>query len=96
MKVKKVMDETTNRYEFNRCRKMYLEQKGKIRCCWCGYHVGENQTNKWYGVYDYGDKIFKRYPNWKLSTKNKKQWMDKSIKTKVRKTRFAEFTEFLF
>lgn len=82
MKVKKVVDQTTNRGEFNRAYKEYLERKGKIHCSYCGYHRGENYEGKWYGGYKVENinKIKIRYPNWKLVSKNRKQWMGKSIK----------------
>lgn len=84
MKVKKIMDETTSRYEYNKVHKRYLECKGEIHCSICGYHIGENIDNKWYGKYhDDGKIIRKRYPNWKLVSKNRKQWMKKPIKVGV-------------
>jgi len=81
MKVKKIVDKTTNRGVFNRAYKMYLESKGKIRCSHCRYHNNENRK----GRNDYGghqksngtNEI--KFPNWKLVSKNKKQWMDKII-----------------
>lgn len=82
MKVKKVVDSTTNRYVFNRAYKEYLERKGKIHCSYCKFHKNENITTKWYGGH-YDEKLGEcklRYPNWKLTTKNPKQWMDKRIK----------------
>jgi len=93
MKVKKIVDSTTNRYVFNRAYKEYLERKGKIRCSYCQFHKNENDNRKWYGgikhneFYDdmltcYGGvkETHTRYPNWKLISKNKKQWMNKGIK----------------
>jgi hypothetical protein len=95
MKVKKIMDETTSRYEFNRARKEYLERIGGIHCSYCGYHRGENRTNKTYGsflFYDsYGQDI--KSPNWKLVSKNKKQWMKKPIKIKNRTYQNGEWIE---
>lgn len=81
MKVKNVVDSTTNRYEFNRAYKEYLERKGKIHCSRCRVHKNENLTSKWYGG-RYEEKLSKykiRYPNWKLVSKNSKQWMYKPI-----------------
>lgn len=87
MKAKKISKSTTNRGEFNRAYKEALERKGKIRCSYCGYHRGENKDGKWYGGYvfdntdiKYEHKSHIRYPNWKLVSKNKKQWMKKFIK----------------
>jgi len=82
MKAKKIMDETTNRYEYNRVRKRYLDHVGDISCSWCRYHLGDNLDHKLYG--DYGARGKVRYPNWKLVTKKKKQWMDKELKYKTR------------
>ena len=77
MKVKRIVKETTNRGEFNRAYKEYLERKGKIFCSYCKYHDNENYTGKWYGGYG-ADKV--RQPNWKLVSKRDKQWMKKPIK----------------
>lgn len=76
MKTKKIVDNTTNRGEFNRVYKDYLEhKKNGIHCSYCKYHRGENRTNKYYGGIN---EI--RYPNWKLVSKNRKQWMRKQLK----------------
>ena len=49
---------------------------------------GENSTQKWYGGFVYDDMETCRgkrkgtnttYPNWKLVSRNKKQWMKKPI-----------------
>jgi len=89
-----IVDTTTSRSEFNRAYKGYLEKKGKIHCTYCGYHKSENDdTKKWYGGYIYDDmetccgkrkKINTRYPNWKLVSKQSKQWMKTSIKYKIK------------
>jgi hypothetical protein len=79
MKSKKIVKTTTNRGEFNRAYKFYLEQKGKIHCSYCGYHSGENITYNCYGT---NRKEGLKYPNWKLVSKSKRQWMAKPIKTK--------------
>lgn len=72
---------TTNRTVFNRSYKLYLEQKGKIHCSFCKYHKGDNFNHKAYG--GYVDKII-NYPNWKLVSKERKQWMGKkNMKIKV-------------
>lgn len=81
MRVKKIVKTTTNRGEFNRAYKEYLERKGKISCSRCEYHKNENYTGKWYG--GHGDEKVK-LPNWKLVSKNPKQWMVKPIKKKIR------------
>lgn len=68
---------TTNRSVYNKLRKYYLEDKYAIHCAYCGYHKCENYTGKHYGGFDV-DNL--KYPNWKLVTKNRKQWMKKTIK----------------
>ena len=70
---------TTNRNVFNRLHKRMLEHDGKIHCDRCKYHKIENDTNKYYGEVRgwYKDEEKKyRYPNWKLVSKKKKQWMN--------------------
>lgn len=87
---KTIVDTTTNRGEFNRAYKLFLEHSGKIHCSRCGYHRGENEYNKWYGGYIYETKTNKnsgkhpRHPSWKLVSKNRKQWMKKPIKIVTR------------
>lgn len=74
-KSKKIMKETTSRYEYNKARKEFI-----AGCTYCGYHRGCNMTHKLYG--DYGSRRNEtlRRPNWKLVSKNEKQWMDKGLK----------------
>lgn len=74
MRPKEELEITSNRSVYNKLRKVCLEKNGEIRCSWCTYHGGENSTNEWYGWYD-GD--HEKRPNWKLVSKNPKQWMDK-------------------
>ena len=98
MGYKTIMDTTTNRSVYNRSRKRYLDNVGEIRCSFCPYHRVENSTNKPYGGYKrlsfgkrskgkglWRDKTeFEQitYPNWKLVSKNRKQWMKKQLKVK--------------
>lgn len=81
---KKEYDSTTNRYVYNRIRKLHLESVGEIRCSYCRYHRGENRTNEFYGRYvgrKYRmDHVHAKYPSWKLTSKNPKQWMDKDMR----------------
>ena len=79
MKVKKVVKTTTNRMVFNRVYKVYLEDKCRIHCSYCGYHKYENYTGKHYGGYKELGGV--KYPNWKLISKNRKQWMKNKIET---------------
>ena len=81
MKNVNIVNFTTNRSEFNRAYKRNLEHIGKIRCSYCSYHKNENKTSKWYGGIGY-DETNIRFPNWKLVSKNRKQWMKKPIKIK--------------
>ena len=91
------MKVTSDRSEYNKVRKIFLERTGEIKCSRCPYHRCENETNKFYGGYKklafgkkskgkgmWKDKVEYdefRYPNWKLLTKNKRQWMKKQFKT---------------
>ena len=89
-----IVEKTTNRGEFNRAYKIHLEQTGKIHCSRCGYNRGENDKRKWYGKTKNDKKI--RFPEWKLVSKNKKQWMEKPIKIVTKKTAYSEYTEIKF
>ena len=74
---------TVNRTVYNRLRKDILERDAKIHCSFCGYHKNENETNKWYGCFAFSEKYANsmiHYPNWKLVSKNRKQWMKKKLK----------------
>lgn len=77
MKSKIISKSTANRSEFNRAYKFYLEHSGQLRCSWCKYNRGENDTRKCYGGFE--EKSI-RHPNWKLVSKKPKQWMKKPIK----------------
>jgi len=99
MKSKKIKDTTTNRGEFNRAYKHYLEKKGKIHCSWCPYHRHENigAGRKYYGGYTRTNgHLSVTYPNWKLVSKNPKQWMEKPTVKKVRHTVNGEFFDIMF
>ena len=77
MGVKQIVKTTTNRGEFNRAYKKYLEvSKAELHCSYCRFHKGENYTGKSYG--EHHKKTL--YPNWKLVSKQPKQWMKKPIK----------------
>jgi len=84
MKVKKIVEKSTNRIEFNKAYKIHLERTGKIHCSRCGYNRGENNADKYYYINE-DAKYFKydaKIPSWKLETKNRKQWMKKNRKLK--------------
>lgn len=93
---KKVMDETTNRYEYNRARKHYLDHTGQIHCTWCRYHLGDNLDHKLYGDYGSHRDGRLRIPNWKLVSKNKKQWMGKPVKYKTKRNWSWEYTKIVW
>ena len=95
MKAKQIVDNSANRGEFNRAYKHYFEKTGKIHCSYCGYHRNENKTSKWYGGIIYDDMetccgkrkgINTRFPNWKLVSRNRKQWMKKPMVVTKEKT----------
>lgn len=92
--VKKIIETTKNRGEFNRAYKVFLERTGKIHCSYCGYHRGENSSKKWYGGHGNGNRRIK-YPNWKLVSRNRKQWMKKLIKIEIKIIRWSnkEYTD---
>ncbi len=82
MKNKEDYNWTTNRNYYNKIRKNRLESYGKIRCAYCKYNRGENSSRKWYGGFDINNI---RYPSWKMTSKNRKQWLKKSSKYKLNK-----------
>jgi len=93
MKAKKIVDTTTNRSEFNRAYKFYLEHKTNgINCSYCPYHRGENRV-KYYGGFVHKHVT---YPNWKLVSKNRKQWMNKPLKKEIEITHWQQFEYITF
>lgn len=57
-------------------------------CCWrkegvCCRGCINRRRRTWYDILEYDDKVKAKYPNWKLVSKNKKQWMKKPLKFKV-------------
>ena len=82
--MKRIVQSTTNRGEFNRAYKNLLERKGEISCSYCGYNRGENYKGNHYC--GRGEEI--KYPNWKLVSKNPKQWMEKHLEIKTEKLRY--------
>ncbi len=91
--------QTTNNYVYNKLRKKMLEQKSKIHCSYCKYHENENNTDKYYGElrsYFKDEENYFRYPNWKLVSKKRKQWMDKTYRKVVRHSNyFPDSVEFI-
>lgn len=86
MRIYQEIKETTNSYIFNKLHKKNLESNKEISCCYCRYHRGENDDKKFYGEKYEGDI---RYPNWKLYSKNKKQWMFKNLEFKFSRRFFS-------
>lgn len=78
MKAKLIIKSTENRGAYNKARKVYLERKGEIHCSLCPYHGNENRDCNYYGGYVNDGGV--KFPNWKLISKNKKQWMNKKLK----------------
>lgn len=93
-KKKKILETTTNRKIYNRAHKYYLSDKYG-HCPRCRYHKGENYRGKYYGGYE-NDGL--TYPNWKLVSKNRKQWMKKPIKVKedYQNHRNEKYIRFIF
>lgn len=101
-KAKIISETTTNRRVYNVSYKHYLEGNRLIHCSRCPYHGVENFDGGRYWGRKYYDDEYKakthlRYPNWKLVSKNPKQWMDKPMKTKItmNETYNYEYVEFL-
>jgi len=87
---------TDNRSVFNRAYKKYLESsKAEIYCSYCKYHRGENRKRKHYGGFE-DDKKGLTYPNWKLVSKNRKQWIDKPLRKTVENTRWNNLNYITF
>lgn len=92
MRNKEIVEKTTNRTVFNRAYKEQLAITGKIYCSFCKYHHGENFDGDIFGGYK-----SITYPNWKLVSKNRKQYMEKRITVTTTILRHgAEYTEIKF
>lgn len=85
-KSKKIVETTTNRSVFNKAYKKYVSSKDG-HCPLCKYNRGENYRGKHYGGY-LNDKKQIVHPNWKLVSKNKKQWMKKSMNVEIDRDNF--------
>ena len=66
--------ETTDNYTYNRLRIPYISACGYCgpgsRCC-------KTYKHKWYHVSIFNGKQKEVFPNWKMVSKNKKQWEKK-------------------
>jgi hypothetical protein len=82
---------TSNRSTYNKLRKINLEhKKDGINCSYCSYHQGENWDKKFYGGRKSVEKTYIVCPNWKLVSKNKKQWMKKRLKVVEETSRYSK------
>ena len=96
---KLISETTTNRGEFNRAYKDYLAHKSNgISCSYCKYHRNENGAGRKYygGFIRTNGHLNMTYPNWKLVSKNPKQWMKKPIKIKLEININGEFFDIVF
>lgn len=84
MKKKNVLNNTTNSKVYNHTKKNYLYNYGV--CDYCHYHRGCNKRNH-YGGFTHKSIS---YPNWKLVSKNHKQWMEKPLKKNIEITRWQK------
>jgi len=80
---------TNNRSTYNKIKK-----NQECSCPICRWHEGCNNRNEHYGGYE-GKPL--RYPNWKLISKNKKQWMKKTnLKKDLTIIRFTDGRELVY
>ena len=93
MKSKIITKNTNNNKIYNRYRKKYLCNKGIIKCNFCGYHKGENSNNNFYAIITNKNNTKKssKFPNWKLVSKNRKQWMKKNLFFNEEENNFYKF-----
>ncbi len=90
---------TTNRNLFNKLRKRILAQRRAIRCSYCRYNRGENDKNNWYGTRFSWAKMAHgetKYPNWKLVSKKRKQWMPGTYQIEERKGMYRTYIKIKF
>ena len=83
-----LINKTTNRKTHN-----LLHIKCVTGCC---LRCAKRHKQTWYHIYEYSRKKDVKTPNWKLVSKNKKQWMKKPlkyVKSESRYTRNYVYTE---
>jgi hypothetical protein len=89
------LENTVNNAYFNKLYKKDLEMSGEISCAYCPYNKHENRKTKYYGgrVKSEDDRQNVNFPNWKLVSKNRKQWMKKpkTYKVEVEKSKWYEY-----
>lgn len=76
MKPMQEYNTTVNRSVYN---KLYKQKHAS--CSYCKWHGPHSENDRWecYFKSEYNGKKRARYPNWKLVSKNKKQWMKKTL-----------------
>ena len=87
MKGKLELKTTVNRQLHSKLYRRQLEHGGKIKCSYCHPNKGCNKSRKTKSYGGFSDEKI-NYPNWKLVSKNSKQWMGKSIKIKKQQLRY--------
>ncbi len=92
MRVYQEIRETTNSNLYRKLYREYLNKK-EGKCSMCTAHGGCNERNKWYGTtFNPKDDQHLRYPSWKLVSKNRKQWMKKPLKVKIKELKWRKTT----
>lgn len=80
MKKSNEYNTTTNRSVYNK-----LYKRRHASCDYCKWHGPHSENDQW-DSYSVSKTVkgreTKRYPNWKLVSKNSKQWMEKPLKYK--------------
>lgn len=77
---------TTNRSVFNKMHKM-----SNASCSYCKWHGPNSENDAWDWYFINNETGKGKFPNWKLVSKNKKQWGKKSLKFKLIKR--LDYTE---
>lgn len=93
MKRKKVLKSTSNRKVYNHVKKNYLYNYGL--CDRCRYHRGCNKRVHYGGFINEKNENI-NYPSWKIVSKNRKQWMKKPLKKKVKKLSWRKSEYLIF
>ncbi len=76
MRLRNEYNTTINSSVYNKLHKIY-----NARCSYCKWHGPSTENWQWESYYKnkYKGKEKAKYPNWKLVSKNKKQWMEKTL-----------------
>jgi len=87
--MKNELETTTNNSVY---KKLYKEKYAS--CSYCKWHSQHSENDAWdnYSISKAKNSREKRsYPNWKLVSKNKKQWMKKPLKFKKYISNYWEY-----